>query len=94
MISSGRRDNAVLQRVVTHHKQAVQRAAFLIGRRELKVFKLEIDLRPGQFRQRLADQRRRANNRSANARMRRPYVIQGYGKGGVDFCCSGHGLAP
>src|SRR3546814_1642613 len=46
MIAGRCGDHALVARLITQQQQPVESAAFLVSRRELKVFELQIDLRP------------------------------------------------
>ena len=70
-------NNAALQHLWRQLQQRVQRAAFFLGRRELQVFKLQIDVCPRQLRQGLAVQRGRCDYRVANAVMRCADIVKG-----------------
>jgi hypothetical protein len=94
MIARRGRDHAASQSRIAEQQQFVERAAFLIGRRELEVLELEKYLRPCELRKRLRMQRRRAHH------------IARYPRGGStdvgerdgwreDFCCGSHfGVGP
>ena len=69
MVSGGGCDDAILARIVSHQEQAVERPALLVGRRELQVFELQVNVRPRHRGQRLALQRGRADDRATDASM-------------------------
>jgi hypothetical protein len=91
MVACRRGNHAAIARFLGHQQQRIQRAAFLIGGGELKVFELQVDIRAGQVGQRLAVQGGRRNNGVADALMRGTDIGKGqkFGHGGAGPNLSG-----
>src|SRR3546814_10941042 len=75
MIAGRCGDHALFARLITQQQQPVESAAFLVSRRELTVFELQIDLRTDNAGKRPAEQRGRADDGSRNPFMRRADII-------------------
>ena len=78
VIAGRSRDHAALLFRVGELQQLIERAALLIGRRELQVLKLEPHLGPGDFRERARKPDRRALNLALEAISRLQDILIGH----------------
>ena len=96
MVARRRGDDTLGFGCLVQLQQAVERAALLISSGELEIFEFQIDVAAEHLRERLADQRRRLDDRAGNAGARGEDVIDGDGqrRGALDLGKRVHMVAP